>query len=104
MQGEEIFVPKIPSMRIVDLARAIREDVMIKEIGSRPGEKMHEVLLTADEARKAREFDTHFVIGGDPKGGRQIPEGYAYSSDQNSLWLTVDRLKEVIESWKLARG
>ncbi len=104
MQGEEIFVPKIPSMRIVDLARAIREDVMIKEIGIRPGEKMHEVLLTADEARKAREFDTHFVIGGDPRGGREIAEGYAYSSDQNSLWLTVDRLKEVIESWKLGRG
>ena len=75
MQGEEIFVPKIPSMRIVDLARAIREDVMIKEIGIRPGEKMHEVLLTADEARKAREFDTHFVIGGDPRGGPRNPRG-----------------------------
>lgn len=104
MQGEEIFVPKIPSMRIIDLARAIREDAMIKEIGIRPGEKLHEVLLTADEARKAREFDTHFVIGGNPRGGREVAEGFVYSSDQNSLWLTVDRLEELIQSWKADHG
>ncbi len=104
MRGEEIFVPKIPSMRILDLARAIREDVLIKEIGIRPGEKMHEVLLTADEARLSRDFDTHFVIGGDPKGGREISEGFVYSSDQNTLWLSVDRLEELIESWKVDHG
>ncbi len=104
MQGEETFVPKIPSMRIVDLAKAVRSDAMIKEIGIRPGEKMHEVLLTADEARHARDFETHFVIGGNPKGGRSVPEGFVYSSDQNSLWLTVERLSELIESWKVGRG
>ncbi|MCP5055627.1 MAG: UDP-N-acetylglucosamine 4,6-dehydratase (inverting) [bacterium] len=104
MQGEEIFVPKIPSMRILDLAKAIRPDALIKEIGIRPGEKLHEVLLTEDEARDSREFDTHFVIGGDPKGGREIPEGLVYSSDQNSLWLTVDRLAELIQTWKADRG
>ena len=104
MQGEEVFVPKIPSMRILDLAKAIRPDAMIKEIGIRPGEKLHEVLLTADEARNSKEFDAHFVIGGDPKGGREVPEGLVYSSDQNSLWLTVDRLSELIESWKADHG
>ncbi len=104
MQGKEIFVPKIPSMRIVDLARAIRQDAMIKEIGIRPGEKMHEVLLTADEARDARDFDTYYVIGGDPKGGRQVPEGFVYSSDSNTQWMSVDHLAEVIETWKAERG
>ncbi|MCP5067754.1 MAG: hypothetical protein GY946_14430, partial [bacterium] len=68
------------------------------------GEKLHEVLLTEDEARNSREFDTHFVIGGDSQGGRQVPEGLIYSSDQNSLWLTVDRLSELIQTWKADRG
>lgn len=104
MQGAETFVPKIPSMRILDLANAISPDAMIKEIGIRPGEKLHEVLLTADEARNAREFDTHFVIGGDPQGGRDVPEGFVYSSDQNTQWLTVDRLADLIQSWKADRG
>ncbi len=104
MRGGEIFVPKIPSMRILDLAHAISESAMIKEIGIRPGEKMHEVLLTADEARSARDLDTHYVIGGDPQGGRQLPEDFVYSSDRNSLWLTVDRLEGLIEEWKADRG
>jgi UDP-N-acetylglucosamine 4,6-dehydratase len=103
MKGGEIFVPKIPSMRITDLAKAIAPEAALKEIGVRPGEKIHEVLLTEEEARSAGEHDAHFVIGrpgSDPRdlGGRAIPEGFVYSSDTNTQWLSVERLAE------LARG
>jgi UDP-N-acetylglucosamine 4,6-dehydratase len=99
MGGGEIFVPRIPSMRIVDLAEAIAPGAIVKEIGIRPGEKMHEALLTADEAREAREYPTHFVIGGlHPRpGGRSVPDGFAFTSDHNTLWLGVERLRELLE-------
>jgi UDP-N-acetylglucosamine 4,6-dehydratase/5-epimerase len=103
MQGGEIFVPKIPSMRIMDLARAIAPDAQIKITGIRPGEKIHEVLLTEDEARHAWEFDDHFII--EPEylfwstrkklDGRPLPQGFRYSSDTNTEWLSIDRLAEI---------
>lgn len=98
MGGGEIFVPRIPSMRIVDLAEAIAPGAIVKEIGIRPGEKMHEALLTADEAREAREYPTHFVIGGlHPRaGGRSVPDGFAFTSDTNTQWLSVERLREFV--------
>ncbi len=96
MKGGEIFVPKIPSMRVVDLAEAVSPDAIIKEIGIRPGEKLHEVLLTADEARDARELPTCYVIGGDKGIGREVADGTVYSSDQNTQWLSVDHLRDWI--------
>lgn len=98
MQGGEIFVPRIPSMRIVDLARAVAPEAVLKEIGMRPGEKLHEVLLTADEAREAREYPTQYVIGGrDPRsGGRAVSDGFAFTSDSNTQWLSVERLRELV--------
>ncbi|MGH0033726.1 MAG: UDP-N-acetylglucosamine 4,6-dehydratase (inverting) [Myxococcota bacterium] len=98
MTGGEIFVPKIPSMRIVDLARAIAPDAMCKEIGIRPGEKLHEMLLTPEETASTREYPTHYVVGGrEPQpGGRAVPERFGYSSDTNTQWLEVDQLADLV--------
>jgi len=103
MEGGEIFVPKIPSMRVVDLARAIAPDAEIDEVGRRPGEKLHEVLLTAEESRNTEDRGRHFVIradsGSPPEptvAGRALPDGFAYSSDANTEWLSVERLRETV--------
>jgi UDP-N-acetylglucosamine 4,6-dehydratase/5-epimerase len=89
MQGGEVFVPKIPSMRVTDIAEAIAPDTPRQIIGIRPGEKIHEVLLTPEEARHASSFEDHFVINPSfpfwrsteyPKG-EELPPGFCYSSD-----------------------
>lgn len=105
MQGGEIFVPKIPSMRIVDLARAIAPTAKIAEVGRRPGEKLHEVLLTAEESRNAQDRGRHFVVlpdgGSEPaaRGARSgLPDGYVYSSDTNSEWMSVEALRSTVAS------
>ncbi|MFA5974941.1 MAG: UDP-N-acetylglucosamine 4,6-dehydratase (inverting) [Elusimicrobiota bacterium] len=105
MHGGEIYVPKIPSMRITDLARVISPDCEIKEIGIRPGEKIHEVLLTEDEARHALEFDDKFII--EPefhwwnfenwKGGKRLPDGFRYTSENNTVWLKNKELLDMVE-------
>jgi UDP-N-acetylglucosamine 4,6-dehydratase (inverting) len=105
MQGGEVFVPKIPSMRITDLADAIAPAAKRKVTGIRPGEKVNEILLTEEEARHAWEFDDYFVIepeypfwGKDRvKGGKLLPEGFRYTSDNNSWWLSKDELKRMVE-------
>ncbi len=98
MAGGEIFVPKIPSMRITDLARAIAPEAMIKEIGIRPGEKLHEVLLTAEESRDARDVGPHYVVGGQVPGlGTPGEGGFVYASHTNTQWLSVDRLAELVQ-------
>jgi len=100
MQGGEIFVPKIPSMRVTDLAHAICPGGVVKSIGIRPGEKLHEVLLTVDEARVARENDSFYIIGGSPSAElRPVKEGFIYASDSNTQWLSVERLRELIAPW-----
>ncbi|HVP29105.1 MAG TPA: UDP-N-acetylglucosamine 4,6-dehydratase (inverting) [Myxococcota bacterium] len=109
MRGGEIFVPRIPSMRLVDLARAVAPRAMVKEIGVRPGEKIHEVLLTAEESSGAREFPTHFVIGGpevDAAGQRatKLPDGFVYASDTNTQWLSVERLRELVRGLESGNG
>jgi len=104
MNGGEVFVPKIPSMKVTDLARAIAPEADIETIGIRPGEKLHEILITEDEARHAREYDSCFVIEpelkfwtkNDSDGGKQLPDGFRYTSDTNTEWLSVDDLKEMI--------
>ncbi len=101
MQGGEIFVPKIPSMKVTDLADAIAPGTRKNIIGIRPGEKIHEVLLTSEEAGHAREFDNRFVIGPafplwgqfNFRDGKPLKEGFRYSSDCNGHWLTQDELK-----------
>ncbi|HLK11855.1 MAG TPA: UDP-N-acetylglucosamine 4,6-dehydratase (inverting) [Candidatus Binatia bacterium] len=103
MRGGEIFVPKLPSVRIVDLARALAPGCALDEVGIRPGEKLHEVMITAEDARKAVEFDDHYVIQpafpwwsddlGAAGGGRPVPEGFVYASDTNDRWLDGEELR-----------
>lgn len=104
MRGGEIFVPKMPSMKITDLVEVIAPGVKIEKIGTRPGEKITEVLLTLEEARHSKEFDKYFVI--EPEfpfwrandiGGKSLPEDFKYGSDINDQWLSKEGLKKIIE-------
>ena len=104
MKGGEIFVPKIPSMKITDLADAIAPGTRREVTGIRPGEKLHEILLTGEEARHAREFDNCYVV--EPEypfwgeagsvGGKPLPEGFRYTSDNNDRWLSGDELIRIV--------
>lgn len=104
MKGGEIFVPKIPSMRIIDLAKTIAPDARLEFIGIRPGEKLHEVLITEDESRHSKEFEKYFVIEPELKywqeissnGGKKLPEGFRYTSDNNMEWISTDVLQRMI--------
>ena len=105
MKGGETFVPKIPSMKVIDLANVIAPDAKKKVIGIRSGEKLHEILLTEDEARHTREFDNYFVIEPEHpfwekdnfRDGNSLPEGFRYSSDGNDKWLTEDELGKIAD-------
>jgi UDP-N-acetylglucosamine 4,6-dehydratase len=104
MRGGEIFVPKIPSMKLIDMAGAIAPECEVECIGIRAGEKLHEVLLSEDEARNTVETDDMYVVQPTHswwqtenwKQARPLPEGFRYSSDTNSQWLTVDELFELM--------
>ena len=107
MKGGELFVPKIPSMNIMDLAKAIAPKAKTKIIGIRPGEKIHEVMISSDDAINTLEFDTYFVIQPSHpwwdnleyikiNGGREVDESFTYSSGNNTQWLTIDKLKKMI--------
>jgi UDP-N-acetylglucosamine 4,6-dehydratase len=104
MQGGEVFVPKIPSMRIVDLAEAVAPGCDIEVIGIRPGEKLHEVLIARDESRQTLELDDMFVIQpahpwwkqANWSKGKPLPDGYKFASDKNDHWLTIDELRRMI--------
>jgi UDP-N-acetylglucosamine 4,6-dehydratase len=110
MHGGEIFVPKIPSMRLIDLAEAVAPNCEVECIGIRPGEKLHEVLLSEDEARNALEMEDMFIIQpshpwwkrGNWVHARPLPAGFRYTSDGNERWLTNEELLEFIEpdSWR----
>ncbi|MCA9510922.1 MAG: UDP-N-acetylglucosamine 4,6-dehydratase (inverting) [Myxococcota bacterium] len=101
MQGGEIFVPKIPSMRIVDLARAIAPDAVLKCVGRRPGEKLHELLLSAEESPLVREHRHHYVIGGKHRNaGRAVAEGFTYASHTNDQWIGVDHIRALVDRWR----
>jgi len=108
MEGGEIYVPKIPSMRIVDLARALAPECDLQVVGIRPGEKLHEVMVPEDDARNALEFgDCYAILPTFPdwsvseyrvrNGGTPCSDGFSYSSDRNDLWLTSEALLAMIE-------
>jgi len=113
MHGGEVFVPKIPSMRITDLANAIAPQAEIDVIGIRPGEKLHEVLIHEDEARTTIETVDMYVVQPttelwfghewQEKGG-QLPDGFRYASDTNPVWLTIDQIREMIAPFELNEG
>lgn len=104
MRGGEIFVPKIPSMRVTDLAKAIAPDARIEIVGIRPGEKLHEEMISVDDARRTLDIGDRFVIqpefgwwGNDHLEGARVPEGFAYTSDRNDTWLDVDGLRALLD-------
>lgn len=105
MHGGEIFIPKLPSMRLTDLADVVAPEARKVFTGIRPGEKLGEVLLTEEEARHAREFNDHFVVEPEHpfwktqlyQDGRPLPDGFRYASDSNSWWLTREELAAAIE-------
>jgi len=96
MQGGELYVPRIPSMRIVDLAQAVAPGAAMHEIGLRPGEKLHEEMISAEEGRRAlRLSDERFVLqpdlatwGWTPPAGEPVVEGFHYTSDANDQWFS----------------
>lgn len=96
MHGQEIFVPKIPSMKIVDLAEAISPGGMHYETGIRPGEKLHECLITEDEARHTYELVDNYLINSGANNLTKVPTGFRYTSDGNEQWLTVDQLRAML--------
>ena len=108
MHGGEVFVPKIPSMSIMDLARAVAPNCKIEEIGIRPGEKLHEVLVSDDETRHTMEVEDMFVIkpahpwwaSENWAEGRALPDGFRYSSDINSQMLSMGDLRRLVEEEK----
>jgi len=106
-KGGEIFVPKIPSMKITDLAKAIAPDCRQKIVGIRPGEKIHESLIGEDEGRSTTEYNQCYLVRqkdsakGDVfsnnNGGRPCPEGFSYTSNNNCNVISVEELQAVLE-------
>jgi UDP-N-acetylglucosamine 4,6-dehydratase len=103
MHGGEIFVPKIPSMNIMDLAEAVAPGCRVEQIGIRPGEKVHEVLVSEDEARHTVELEDMYVIQPNHPwwpvenwgNAKPLPDGFRYTSDANTQWLSVDTLRAI---------
>lgn len=110
MHGGEIFIPKIPSMRITDLVQTLAPHIPTKVVGIRPGEKLHEVMCPADDSHLTLEFDDHYVIkpaisfghqtdfslNASEEKGKPVSEGFEYSSSKNSDWLNLEQMKDLI--------
>lgn len=105
MRGGEIFVPKISSMKIMDLAKTIAPECRIRITGIRPGEKLHEVMISADDSRNTKELKDCYVImpafpwwdKNSHSAGKPVPEGFRYSSDANNNWLKASRLRRMLK-------
>lgn len=107
MSGGEIFIPKLPSMRVVDLAEAIAPGCPHRIVGIRPGEKLHEVMVPNDEARNTVELPDRYVIlpqfewwtkrqGAIADDARTVPEDFVYQSDLNTTWLSIAELQDLV--------
>jgi len=111
MRGGEIFIPKISSMKIIDLAEVIAPRAKRKIIGVRPGEKLHEVLLTEEEALHTKEFDKFFII--EPEypfwhkdnfqDGKPLPPGFKYASNTNTDWITKERMTQLLKNIEIEK-
>ncbi len=104
MTGGELYVPRIPSMKIIDLAHAVSADSKLEEIGMRPGEKLHEEMISADDSRRTIILDNRFVVtpvvaewGYNAPTGQTMPEGQAYRSDTNDMWISASDIKKFID-------
>jgi len=107
MRGGEVFVPKIPSMKVVDVAKVVAPECKTQIIGIRPGEKLHEIMITPDDSYYTVEFPDHYVIQPagpwwdtrqyvSSAGGKAVAEGFQYSSDRNKEWMTPAQLAELL--------
>lgn len=112
MEGGEIFIPKIPSMGIMDVAQVVAPECSTKVIGIRPGEKLHEIMITEDDAINTAEFNDHYVIQPasdwwdakaylERKGGKRVPEQFSYSSDNNTVWMSQQDLINLLGKEKI---
>jgi UDP-N-acetylglucosamine 4,6-dehydratase len=108
MRGGEIFVPKIPSMNVLDLAKVIGPECQIKFVGIRPGEKVHESLISVDDAKNTLDYDSYYVIQPEflwwssekyvaQNGGRRVEEEFSYCSNNSNYWLDMDTLGKMIK-------
>lgn len=103
MDGGELYVPRIPSMKVTDLAKAIAPDAELVEVGIRPGEKLHEEMISPEDARRAIRQESRYVVGPTlaewtykTPDGEEVEEGFAYTSDQNDQWLSVVDLRQML--------
>lgn len=104
MAGGELYVPRIPSMRIVDLASAVAPKAELKEVGMRPGEKLHEEMISSDDSRRTIQLIDRYVVnpvaaewGYKMPLGKQMPEGIAYQSDSNEMWMTREDITKFLQ-------
>jgi len=105
MHGGEIFVPKIPSFKVTDVARVVCPNVPTRVIGIRPGEKLHEIMITEDDSNYTYEFSDHFAIlspsllasGAYEGSGKKVPEGFNFSSDNNQVWHTDESFLKLLK-------
>jgi UDP-N-acetylglucosamine 4,6-dehydratase len=104
MQGGELYVPRIPSMRIIDLAAAVAPNAILEEVGMRPGEKLHEEMISADDSRRTIILNDRFIVtpvvaewGYVMPIGTEMPEDLAYRSNTNELWMSPDDIRRFLE-------
>jgi UDP-N-acetylglucosamine 4,6-dehydratase len=108
MDGGELYVPRIPSMHVTDLAKAIAPDAALVEVGIRPGEKLHEEMISPEDSRRTIRQADRYVVGPTlaewtyrAPAGEPVPDGFAYTSDTNDLWLTSDEIRQMLEDLEL---
>lgn len=108
-RGGETFISKIPSFKITDLAQAMLPGCKMPEVGIREGEKLHEIMITAEDSLNTYEYDKHFIVypqmvWADRRRvvptGKKVPEGFSYSSGQNTEWLSVEDIRKLLETVK----
>ncbi len=111
-KGGETFISKIPSFKITDLAQAMLPGCEMPEVGIREGEKLHEIMVTVEDSMNTYEYDKHFIIYPqmvwDEKKraiptGKRVADGFSYSSDNNTEWLTVEEIKELLKTVDLEK-
>jgi UDP-N-acetylglucosamine 4,6-dehydratase (inverting) len=105
--GGELYVQKCPSFKVTDLAKAMKEDCEFEDVGIRPGEKLHEVMVTEEDSRTTYEYDDHYIIYPDfdwwenlnnKSGGKKVEDRFRYSSDNNEEWLSVEEIREMLKT------
>ena len=105
--GGETFISKIPSFKITDLAEAMLPGCKIRETGIRPGEKLHEIMVTTEDSMTTYEYDKHFIVYPqmvwndaqlEKPSGKKVPEGFSYSSGNNTEWLSVEEIRELLKT------